>query len=88
MNKRELSIKVAKQAGLTITDAAKTIDTVFAAIKESVESGGSASIKGFGGFSVSERLERRGINPATKQPIRIPARRVMKFRPSKSIVIK
>lgn len=88
MNKRELTIKVAKQTGLTAAVATRSIDAVFAAIKESVEAGGCASIKGFGSFSVSERSERSGINPATKQPIRIPARRVMKFRPSKSIVIK
>lgn len=88
MNKKKLTAKVAKQTGLTLSGAAKSIDAVFQTIKEDIVIGGSTTIKGFGSFSISNRAERHGINPSTKKPIVIPARKVMKFKPSKSIEIK
>lgn len=88
MNKKELTAKVAKQTGMTLADAGKSIDTVFQAIKEDIVEGNSTIIQGFGSFSVSNRAERKGINPSTKQPITIAARKVMKFKPSQSIEIK
>lgn len=88
MNKKDLTAKVAKQTGLTLSDAAKSIDAVFQTIRSEVINGNSTIIKGFGSFSVSNRAERQGINPATKKPITIAARKVMKFKASKSIEIK
>lgn len=88
MNKKELAAKVAKQTGQTLSESMKNIDSVFQSIKEDVAAGNSTIIKGFGSFSVSIRAERRGINPSTKQPIKIAARKVMKFKPSKSVEIK
>jgi DNA-binding protein HU-beta len=35
---------------------------------------------GFGTFAVSERGERTGINPANKEKITIPAKKVAKFK--------
>lgn len=88
MNKKELAAKVARQTGLTLSDTAKSIDAVFQTIKEEVVKGSSMTIKGFGSFSVSNRSERRGVNPSTKEPMTIPARKAMKFKPCKGIKIK
>lgn len=88
MNKKDLASKVAKQTGLTLSDAAKSIDAVFQSIAEEIKVGNSTTIKGFGSFSISHRAQRQGINPSTKQLIVTPARKVMKFKASKSIEIK
>lgn len=88
MNKKELAAKVARQTGLTLSDTAKSIDVVFQTIKEEIVKGNSMTIKGFGSFSVSNRSERRGVNPSTKEPMTIPARKAMKFKPCKGIKIK
>lgn len=88
MNKKELAAKVAKQTGQSVASAGRSIDAVFAAIRENVVEGNSTTIQGFGSFIVGNRAERLGINPATKLPIKIVARKVMKFRASKSIEIK
>lgn len=88
MNKKDLTSKVAKQTGLTLSDAAKCIDAVFQTIKGDIITGSSTTIKGFGSFSISNRAQRQGVNPSTKKPITISARKVMKFKPSKSIEIK
>jgi DNA-binding protein HU-beta len=88
MNKKELSAKVAKQTGLTVTTVSQAIDVVFSTIKENLIEGESTMLQGFGTFSVSSRSERKGVNPSTKQPMIIPARKMVKFTVSKSIEIK
>lgn len=45
-----------------------------------LKGGDKVSLVGFGTFSVSERAERTGINPSTKQAITIPAKKVAKFK--------
>ena len=43
------------------------------------------SINGFGKFEVRERNARKGINPATKEEIDIPAMKSVGFKPSKTL---
>lgn len=88
MNKKELTTQVAKTTGLTAEVASKVIDTVFGVIKEGLEKGEITTIVGFGSFMIKDRAARNGINPITKQPIKIPARKVVKFSASKNIEIK
>ena len=81
MNKTELIEKIAAGAGLTKVDAKKALDATVAAIKEALVAGDKVSLVGFGTFSVSERPAREGINPATKEKIKIAAKKVAKFKP-------
>lgn len=88
MNKKELTIQVAKTTGLTAEVASKVIDAVFGAIKEGLKKGETTTIIGFGSFMIKNCAARNGINPGTKQPIKIPARKAVKFSASKNIEIK
>ena len=81
MNKTELIDKIAAGAGLTKVDAKNALDATVAAIKEALVAGDKISLVGFGTFSVSERPAREGINPATKEKIKIAAKKVAKFKP-------
>ena len=80
MNKIELVNAVAEKSGLSKADAKKAVDGVLDAISGVLKSGYKVALVGFGTFSVSERGERTGINPATKQPITIAAKKVVKFK--------
>lgn len=80
MKKTELAAAVAEQAQLTKVDAKKAVDAVFETIKNALSNEESVSIIGFGTFSVTERSERKGVNPATKQAIVIPARKAVRFK--------
>ena len=80
MNKIELVNAVAEKSGLSEADAKKAVDGVLDAISGALKSGDKVALVGFGTFSVSERGERTGINPATKQPITIAAKKVVKFK--------
>ena len=67
MNKTEFINAVAEKSGLSKVDAKKAVEAF-------VETVSSES------FSVAEKSARKGVNPKTKQPIEIPARKSVKFK--------
>lgn len=85
MNKSELVEKVAGTGGLNRKDAQTAVDAVVAAISESLKEGESVTITGFGTFEVNDRAARDARNPRTGETVRVPATRVVKFRPGKSL---
>ncbi len=48
----------------------------------------SVKIANFGSFIVKKKTERVGRNPKTKEEVMITARKVVKFKPSKSLINK
>jgi DNA-binding protein HU-beta len=80
MNKTELVEKIAAGAGLSKADAKKALDATVEAIKAALAAGDKVQFVGFGTFAVAERPAREGINPATKQKIKIAAKKVAKFK--------
>ena len=80
MNKSELIAKIADVAGLSKADAKKALDATSDVLKEALVAGEKIQLVGFGTFAVAERPAREGINPATKEKIQIPARKVAKFK--------
>ena len=62
-------------------DAKKALDAFVSSVTNAMKAGDKVALVGFGTFSVSERAARTGINPATKQEIAIPAKKVVKFKP-------
>jgi DNA-binding protein HU-beta len=80
MNKAELISAVAAESGLSKVDAKKAVDGFVAAVTNALKAGDKVSLVGFGTFAVSERGERTGINPANKEKITIPAKKVAKFK--------
>ena len=80
MNKTELTNIIADKAGLTKADAKKALDATIDAITQALKDGDKVSLIGFGTFAVSERPEREGINPQTKAPIKIIAKKLAKFK--------
>ena len=80
MNKTELVSSIAEKSGLSKADAKKALDATVEAIADALKAGDKVSLVGFGTFAVAERPERQGINPATKAPITIAAKKVAKFK--------
>ncbi len=79
MNKTELVNAIA-EAGLSKVDAKKALDAALDAISGALKSGDKVALLGFGTFAVTERPERQGINPSTKEKITIAAKKVIKFK--------
>ncbi len=82
MNKAELINAIAAEANLSKVDTKKALDAVIKSISNALVAGDKVSLVGFGTFSVGERAARKGINPSTKQPIAIAAKKVAKFKAS------
>jgi DNA-binding protein HU-beta len=85
MNKSELVSSIAAKSGLNKESAKKALDATVESIVEALKAGDKVALVGFGTFSVSERAARQGINPATKQAINIPAKKVAKFKAGSEI---
>ena len=80
MNKSDLINAMAAESGLSKADSKKALDAFVSAVSAALKDGDKVALVGFGTLSVSERGERTGINPATKQTITIPAKKVVKFK--------
>ncbi len=83
MNKTELVAAIAKKAEITKAAAAKTFNALLEVTKAEMKKGGKIAIIGFGTFSMQNRPARKGKNPRTGKTIKIPAKKVLKFKASK-----
>lgn len=83
MVKADLIAKVASKAGMTKASAENALNSFIASVEEVLASQGKLTLTGFGTFEVQERKARTGRNPRTGQEIKIPASKVVKFRPGK-----
>jgi DNA-binding protein HU-beta len=71
---------MAEKAGLTKADAKKALDAFVDSTGEALKKGDRVALVGFGSFSVSKRSARTGRNPQTGKEIKIPAKKVVKFK--------
>ena len=85
MNKSQLVDAVASGTGLTKAAAEKAVRSTIEAISGELSKGGEIRLIGFGTFSVAQRAARKGINLQTGKPIKIPAKKVAKFKPGKAL---
>lgn len=88
MNKAELINAIAEKAELTKVQAKNALDATLGAIEEAMANDDKVALIGFGTFAVVEKGERTGINPATKQKITIPAKKVVKFKAGAELAAK
>ena len=85
MNKQELISKIAEDTGITKTSAAAAVDSFFAGITRSLKKGQPITFVGFGTFKTAQRKARTARNPQTGAPIKIKARRVVRFTAGKAL---
>ena len=85
MTKTELINAVAEKAELTKKDADKAVSAVIDTITESLAKGEKIQLVGLGTFEVRERAAKEGINPATKEKMNIPAKKVPAFKAGKAL---
>ena len=85
MNKSELVAKIAEDTKLTKKAAENTVNAVMSNIKKALKKGDSVTLVGFGTWTVTKRKARQGRNPQTGASIKIPAKKVPKFRPGKGL---
>lgn len=85
MNKAKLVEQMAKVSKLPKATCKKALESFIKTVGSSLKTGKSVVLTGFGTFTTMKRKARKGINPATKKPMTIPAKRVVKFKAGKAL---
>lgn len=85
MNKTELINCLSEETTFSKKDVTRVLESFTRIIERTLKKGEKISLTGFGTFSISRRPARKGINPATKERINIPAISVPKFKPGKNL---
>lgn len=85
MTKADLVEQVTEAIGPGVTkkDCALVVDAFLNAIKQALANGEHIEIRGFGTFKVRDRKPRMARNPRTGDAVRVEARSVPVFKPSK-----
>ena len=83
MNKGELIEAVAKDTGMTKADSERALNSVLGNIIKGAKD--SVQLVGFGTFKTVKTKARKGINPQTGEALKIPAKKVIKFKISKNL---
>ena len=84
MTKADLVAAVAEKEGLSKKQTEEVLDAAVEGIKKAVRKDGEFRYPGFGTFKMKKRNARTGINPQTKQKIKIKASKTVGFKPAAS----
>lgn len=88
LTKADIVSRVYAQGQLTKSEAAQAVEMSLELIKGALASSQEVLISGFGKWSARAKAERRGRNPQTGDPLMLPARKVVTFRPSRVLKAK
>ena len=86
MTKSELIERVVQTHGmLNLKVSEIVVNTVFDSIEEALKSGDKVEIRGFGSFTIRERLGREARNPKSGEVVRIPSKKTPFFKTGKEL---
>ena len=85
MTKADLVAAMAKASGGSKVAAERALNSVIENVFDTLKKGRRVTIGGFGTFMVSRRAARNGRNPRTGKALTIPACRVPRFKPSRTL---
>ena len=77
---------VYEKVGFTRHEAAQAVEIIFHEIKRHLAKGENVRISRFASFILRKKNARRARNPKTGESIRISARTVLTFKPSKQLL--
>jgi len=80
LTKAQIIESIQNQTGFPKNKSSEIVETLLEIIKGSLVSGKDVLISGFGKFSVREKRERKGRNPATGNAMMLRSRKVITFK--------
>ena len=84
MNKADLITAMSEKTQLSKRDTEKALVAFIDTVTETLQKGDKVSLVGFGTFEARERAARDGINPRTKQKMKILATKTPSFKAGKA----
>lgn len=85
MNKADLVSMIAAKSNLTKKDSESALNAFVETVQAALKKGEKIQLVGFGTFEVRNRAARTGINPRTKESIKIPATKAPVFKAGKAL---
>jgi DNA-binding protein HU-beta len=79
MTKNELARELAEELELPKRQVVDVIEALLEKVTDVLKSGDKVQLTPFGQFKVRDRAARVARNPKTGEPIKVPAKRVLKF---------
>ena len=80
MTKAELITRIAGEVKISKASAERAVNAFTNSLTKALKKGDKLALTGFGTFSIAKRKARIGRNPQTGKEIKIPARKVVKFK--------
>ncbi len=85
VTKENLAEVIVKVTGCSKKCANDCLNALLADVSKNLKSGKDVVLTGFGTFSLSKRKARKGRNPQTGEEIKIPAKKVVRFKAGKGL---
>ena len=85
MIKADIVAQVLSRTGLSQTQVAMAVETVFEMMKRAMGQGERIELRGFGVFDIRSRKTGVGRNPRTGEEVTIPPGRAVRFKPGKGL---
>lgn len=83
MTKKDIVKDLADRVGLSQVDAKRIVQGTFDAILDTLVANKRIELRNFGVFEVKERQARKARNPRTGEPVEVPAKNVVTFKPGR-----
>ncbi|MBW2064655.1 MAG: integration host factor subunit alpha [Deltaproteobacteria bacterium] len=80
LTKDHIANSIHQELGFSKGKSANVLESLLETIKKTLERGEDVLISGFGKFSVKNKRERKGRNPATGEDLILSSRRVVTFK--------
>ena len=80
LTKAQVVESIQNQTGFPMNKSSEIVETLLEIIKRTLTSGEDVLVSGFGKFSVREKKERKGRNPATGEDMMLEPRKVVTFK--------
>ena len=86
MTKADIVTKISDRLGVEKIETQAIIEQFMKEVKNSLETGESVYLRGFGSFIIKTRAEKKGRNISKNVTISIPAQNIPAFKPAKVFV--
>jgi nucleoid DNA-binding protein len=85
VTKKELARAIAEELGISSVVALQAVRRTFDGITETLVEKGRIELRNFGVFEVKKRKSRKARNPRTGESVKVPAKRVVTFKPGRDM---
>lgn len=85
MNKTELVNAMTTETGVSKKNVEKVLNSFINVVSNEMANKGKVQLVGFGTFETRQRAARKGLNPQTKEEIKIPACTAPAFKAGKAL---